>query len=200
MTESILLIESDEKLRTFWQQALAKDGSAVVCAASREEALSEAKKQIPDLVFLGTGLQGEAALSLLREIQAINKGVMVIAPTQPQLLKDELQAISEIRKDRSSPIKVGGLRVAIHEAMEWKSLQAQGKEWLQAVREKYRFGDLMGESKTIADSIRSVLEIVQSKTTTVLITGETGTGKEVVARAIHENTPGRTGPSPVAPR
>ncbi len=96
---SVLLIESDRQLRSFWQTALTGGGFQVVLAATPDDALQQAAQKAPDLVFLGTRLDGSKAVETLEALRQICPDLLVVAPTDPKQVREELDAMESGRAD-----------------------------------------------------------------------------------------------------
>lgn len=177
MNKNILLIENEPRLKEFWSEVLQDEGFNVI-SFSPEEDISVAKNSFPDLVFLGTGLEGENIRGRLEKMQKINPELLVITPANPEELARELEAIKLQKLNyQDHPIRIDHVRAAIREAVKIKEL-----------KERYNFKNLVGQSPCMQAVFKSISQVITSRATTILITGETGTGKEEVAKAIHYNS------------
>lgn len=177
MDKNILLIENEPRLKEFWSEVLQDEGFNVI-SLSPEEDIPVAKNSFPDLVFLGTDLGGENIRVRLEKMQKINPELLVITPANPQELARELEAIKlQGLNYQDHPIRIDHVRAAIREAVKIKEL-----------KERYNFKNLVGQSPCMQAVFKSISQIITSRATTILITGETGTGKEEVASAIHYNS------------
>lgn len=164
-SKNILLIEKDSRLKEFWLDVLQDEGFSVV---------NTDRDVTPDFVFLGTGIDESNAKILLEEMQKKNPQLLVISPANSSELAKELEAILSYKEH---PIRVDGVKAAIRDAIK-----------VQELKGRYNFKNLIGESQRIKEVFKAIGDVIQSNATTVLILGETGTGKEEVAKAIHYNS------------
>lgn len=189
MKRSVLLLEQDEELRSFWEEALSKQGFQVILVTNQAEALEKVKAEAPALIFLGSGLEGRKERGLLEELKALRSDILVIAPTDSGSLKEELRVIQAGgQKLGRDSFEINQMKYAIKNALEMQALEEGRDQWARMAREKYSFENFIGESSNIKEVLWTILQVIQSRSTTVLILGETGTGKEVVAKAIHYNS------------
>lgn len=170
MNKNILLIEKNKKLREFWTDVLQDEGFSVV----------EKKGIVPffDFVFLGTGIDGSNVRGLLEEMKKENPQILVISPANQDELIKELDAIqSQGLSHKDHPLRINEVKAAIREAVK-----------VQELKQRYSFKNLIGKSQKMQDVFKAMSQVIQSHATTVLILGETGTGKEEVAKAVHYNS------------
>ncbi len=188
-THSVLLIESDPRLQRFWKTALTDGGFQVVIAGTPNDALQQAAQVAPNLVFLGTGLDGSKAVGILEALRRISPDLSVVAPANPEQVKQELDAMeSHGAHATASPLRVDQIKIAVSDALSFERLK-QGKRGLdeQEVRPPH-FEQIVGTSPQTQALRRTIAEAIQADPATVLIIGETGTGKALVAQAIHCNS------------
>ena len=90
---TILLIEPDERLQRFWQAALTDEGFQVMTAATPDEAKQIAAQEPPDLVFLGTGLDGTKGVATVEALRQMREDLLVVAPSNAEQVQAELAAM-----------------------------------------------------------------------------------------------------------
>jgi len=186
---TVLLIESDERLQRFWQAALTDEGFQVMTAATPDEAKQIAAQEPPDLVFLGTGLDGTKGVATVEALRQMREDLLVVAPSNAEQVRQELDAMeSQSAIATRSSIKVDQVKIAITDALELQRLKQEKRRVLERAQRHFRFEQIVGVSQQTEALRTSIAQAIQADPATVLITGETGTGKELVAKAIHYNS------------
>jgi len=193
----LLIVEDDEELRTQMQWALAADYE-VLLAGDRKEALRVLRESRPVLVTLDLGLPpralgAEEGLAALDEIRRTDVSVKVVVVTGQAERELALRAVGSGAHDYFlKPIDVAELKVVLRRALHLQELERAGRaaETTADVRE---LAGMRGESAAMQAVFAAVRKVAPSSAA-VLITGESGAGKELVARAIHELGPRVAGP------
>ena len=189
MNHLVLLIEKDEKLRSFWQEALKEEGFRIRAVWGREAALESARENPPDVVFLGTDFEGKPGIELLKELRDFNEDIIVITPTNQKSVREELEAAGTRGGTATHPsIQIDQVKIAIKDALRMQDSKRREAYLLDRERALYRFENVVAESPKMQAVLKSVSQVLQSDVTVILL-GETGTGKEVIAKAIHYNGP-----------
>jgi len=184
----VLLIESDPQLQRFWQTALTGGGFQVAIAATPDDALRLATNAAPNLVFLGTGLDGSKAVGLLEALRRVSPDLSVLAPANVDQVRQELNAMeSHAAVTPASPLKVDQVKIAVTNALSFEQTTREKQGSDEPEVRPPQFEELVGASPQTMALRRAIAEAIQADPATVLILGETGTGKAVVARAIHCN-------------
>lgn len=179
MSQSVLLIEPDPRLREFWQKTLSLEGFQIISITQLE--IADTVDPVPELVFIGSGLEGAKGTNLLQRLKARRADIVVIAPLNSTELKQELEAM-ERDGHSSDTIRVEPVSVAIRQAFKVQAAKVDP------------FPELVGASPATRQVKEMIHRLASSEATTVLIQGETGTGKELVARLIHAASPRREHP------
>lgn len=192
--DTLLLVEADERLRSFWESTFQKEGFETIAVSSFEQALEAAERDLPALVFLGSGFDGKAGVSLLERLKNLQPDLLVLMPSNLQQLKERLEAFGDQPPTGPESITIDQVTVAIHDALELQKLRAQARRITQAHTQQFAFEQIIGESQAIQELKRTLAKAIEADPATVLISGETGTGKELAARAIHYNSPRRDKP------
>ncbi len=186
---SVLLIESDPRLQRFWETALTDGGFQVAVAATPDDALQQAAQLAPNLVFLGTGLEGSKAVLVLEALRQISPELSVVAPANPKQVNEELDAMeSHGAVAKASPLKVDQIKIAVTDALSLDRMKREKRRMDEREERQVQFEQIVGTSLQTGALRRSIAEAIQADPATVLIVGETGTGKALVARAIHYNS------------
>ena len=190
----ILLVEDEAPLREAVAERLADRSFHVEQAASGEEAVARLGGFAFDIVITDLHLGGEVdGSAVLTEARALYPDIIGIIVTGFATVKDAVEAIKRGATDFiQKPFQFDELLHVIDSALEQRRLRAENAYLRRQLEERYRFEGLVGKSKVMRE-LFELLETVAQTSSTILVTGETGTGKELVARAIHHNS--RAAPS-----
>ncbi len=188
----ILVIEDEDKLRRVVELHLAAEGHEAVPVATAEAALPLAADA--DLVLTDLKLPGMDGLSLLDHIRAVNHEVPVIVMTAYGNVETAVAAMKKGALDfLQKPFSLEHLSAVIAKASSVRRLQAENRQLKEQLDDRYRFHNLIGRSPGM-QAVFHLIERAAPSRTTLLICGESGVGKDMVARAIHWHSPRRTMP------
>ena len=192
--DRILIVEDEDNARKGYEQLLQRWGYEVVGVPSAEEALAKFSSFQPDSVIADVELPGMNGLDLLEQLGEELRDVPAIIITGKG---SEERAVAAIEAGAfwyiEKPLKGPVLRALLDRALS-KARDAQNLAVLQRqLRDAGRLGELVGGSKPMQEVMR-IIEMAAPSSASVLITGETGSGKEIVARTIHKLSPRAAGP------
>jgi DNA-binding NtrC family response regulator len=190
---SLFIVDDETTIRTTLTFAL-EGRYRLADFPDAESAIEAATAAPPDLVLLDIGLPGMSGIEALPAFKRIDPGILVIVITAYEDVKNVVSAMKLGAYDYVvKPLNMDTLDVSIRNALESIRL----KKEVQSLQEQVLRENLpcfMGESNTIKDVMQSVGQLARSPDTPVLILGETGTGKELIASAIHYRSPNFRGP------
>jgi DNA-binding NtrC family response regulator len=188
----ILLVEDESALRQAIAEQLTDHGYQVAQAESGEAALSRLADFAFDIIITDLRLPGINGSEVLESAVARYPDIVAIVVTGFGTVKDAVEAIKRGAWDFvSKPFQIDELLHALDSALEQRRLKSENAYLRAQLEERYRFEGLVGKSP-VMKRLFQLLETVAPTNSTILITGETGTGKEVVARAIHHNSARRS--------
>lgn len=195
MSKARLLIVDDELImRESLAGWLLRDGHEVKTAASGEEALDKIKETRFDILLVDIKMEGISGLEVLETVKESDPDVAVVMITAYGSIQTAIEAIKKGAYDYLlKPFDPHELGVLIEKILE---NQAQARENLflrEQFKETTRFESLIGQSRVMQE-VFELIQKVAPVNTTVLITGETGTGKGLAAKAVHTHSPRCQGP------
>jgi DNA-binding NtrC family response regulator len=191
---SIYIVDDEAVARNGLKLALKKKNYAVTAFETAESALKAIDEGPPDLVLLDIGLPGMSGVEALETIKKRHPEVIVVMITA---YEDVPTVVSSMKNGAYEyvvkPVQMDALLVILRNAFETISMRKE----IQALHAKYLKENLpcfIGESNAIQDVMELVDKVAQSPDTPILILGDTGTGKELIAKAVHYKSPNFKGP------
>jgi two-component system response regulator PilR (NtrC family) len=188
-TKHLLLVEDEAGLRQAIAEQLADRGYHVEQADSGEAAVARLADFAYDIIITDLRLPGIDGGAVVEAAVARYPEIVAIVVTGFGTVKDAVDAIKRGAWDFvSKPFQIDELLHVLDSALEQRRLKSENAYLRAQLEERYRFEGLIGKSRAMR-RLFQLLETVAATNSTILIKGETGTGKEVVARAIHHNSP-----------
>ena len=193
MQYSIFIVDDEKTIREGITMALEADYQ-VRAFSDAETGIDAIKTYLPDLMLLDIGLPGMDGIEALQKIKSAYPEILVIMITAYEDIKTVISAMKLGAHDYVvKPIHMDGLEVTIRKALETIRLRKEVQD-LQENFLKENIPFFLAESNAIRDVIEFVGTVAKSPDTPILIIGETGTGKELLASAIHYRSPNFEGP------
>ena len=190
----LLIVDDDESLRRVTQVQLQQAGYVVEVANSGKQALEVLQNRSVDLVLSDLKMPGMSGLKLLRSLQAEQPEIIVILMTAYGTIETAVEAVKAGAYDYiTKPVNQEELLILLDRALEHRALRQEVQQLRSSLDEKFGFEAIIGRSKTLMCVLDLATRAAQSNAT-VLIQGETGTGKELLAKAIHFNSARRDHP------
>src|SRR6266446_2116383 len=190
-SKHILLVEDEAPLRQAVAEQLTDRGYQVEQADSGEAAVARLADFAFDIIVTDLRLPGIDGSTVLEAAVKRYPDIIAIVVTGFGTVKDAVEAIKRGACDFvSKPFQIDELLHVLESALEQRRLKMENAYLRAQLEERYSFAGIIGKSTAMA-RLFQLLETVAPTSSTILITGETGTGKEVVARAIHHNSPRR---------
>jgi DNA-binding NtrC family response regulator len=187
----LLLVDDEAVLREAMAERLADHGFVVEQAASGEEALSRLAEFAFDIIITDLRLPGVDGRAVLEAALERYPEIIAIIITGFGTVKDAVNAIKQGAADFiTKPFQFDALMHVLTSALEQRRLRSENAYLRSQLEVRYRIDGLIGRSPIMREMFQ-LLETVAATSSTVLITGETGTGKELAARAIHHASPRR---------
>jgi len=185
----ILVVDDEELVRWSLEQALSPDGHKVKSVGSGEEALEEFKRDGYDLVILDIKLPGIDGIEVLKQMQKINPASLVIMITAHGGVANAVEAMKCGAHDYlQKPFEIEEVKVTVQKALEIAALRIRMDDVIEEQRECYSFGKMIGKSSVMLDIFEMATKVAKTPRGNILILGDSGTGKGVLAKAIHFNS------------
>ncbi len=191
MIQSRILVIDDERFITkSLKQHLEKEGCEVFTAESGEEGLEIFKSDAPDIVLLDLNMPGIGGIETLKTIKRLNNDVIAIIITahgdiETAVSATKLGAYDFVEK----PFELNRISVLIKKAMETVHLKREVSFLRGEKHDTYSFDNIIGQSPAMKEVITLAKKVAASDANTILIQGESGTGKSLLARSMHYHSP-----------
>ena len=187
-TRRILVVDDDESLRRVLQAQLEQDGYSVVTAASAQEAFSLLQFRAYDLVITDLRMPGLSGIEVLKQVKSLYPESIVIVLTAFGTVETAVEAMKAGAYDfLTKPVHPEELSLVVARALDHLRLIEEVHSLRASLNEKYGFENILGRSAALLQVLDTTARAARTNST-VLIRGETGTGKELLARAIHFNS------------
>jgi two-component system response regulator PilR (NtrC family) len=184
---SILVVDDELSMREFLEILLAKEGYAVSCAASGEDACTMLNTEVFDLVITDIRMDNIDGITVLKKVKEVNSETPVIIISAFATAETAVEAMREGAFDYiPKPFEVDEFKKIVRDAIHRKAISRDRED--DHLSKGLHFGRLIGESPQMKRVYELIRRVADTKTN-ILISGESGTGKEFVARAIYEQSP-----------
>ena len=190
----ILVVDDEEGLRRVTQLKLQQAGYDASTAADGQSALDLLARHPQDLVITDMKMPGMSGIELLGRIREEYPEIIVILVTAFGTIESAVESMRTGAFDYViKPVNSDALKLVVSRALEHHRLREEVRSLRSAIDRKYGFESIIGRSKSLLETLDNAARAAQSDST-VLIRGETGTGKELLAKAVHFNSGRREKP------
>ncbi len=184
--EKVLIVDDEKLIRWSVRRQLEEWLYTPLEAESGTGALALIRAELPDLILLDVRLPDLSGIEVLREIKQNNLGVPVIMITGDPQLDDiktaiKLGALDFIKK----PMDFDELQITLANAIDRSQLRSERDNLREEVKKQSGYHEVIGRSPRMAELMSFVRKVAASEASTVLVQGESGTGKDLIAKAIH---------------
>lgn len=188
MKETILVVDDEEISRFVLREALGKRGYGVEVAPDAETALKLVNKQSFDLILLDIQLPGLSGIEAISKFKEIDPTLIIIMITAFGSKEMALDAMKRGAYDYFvKPFKMEEMEIVVKRSLERRRLDTEIRSLREQIRDTFQVRNIVGKSGAMQD-VLGLIGRVAGTTASVLIWGETGTGKELIAQAIHQHS------------
>ena len=190
MRYSVLVVDDEAlTLRTI-SRGLSAEGFEVLTAGSGEEGLKIFNEETPDLALLDIVLPGIDGVEVLRQIKAASPASIVVMMSAYHMVDRAVEAMKLGAYDYLiKPFHLADLTSTLTRASEMLALRVRVRDTVESEKGRYDFGRVVTQNPSVRETLEVARKAAESDHTTILIQGESGTGKGVWARAIHYASP-----------
>ncbi|HLK32757.1 MAG TPA: sigma-54 dependent transcriptional regulator [Terriglobales bacterium] len=190
MPYSILIVDDEELTRRTISRGLRQEGWEVLLASSGEEGLKIFAEEKPELALLDVVLPGMNGVELLRQIKQQAPATVVVMMSAYHMVDRAVEAMKLGAFDfLVKPFHLSDMAATLHHATEMLQLRVRVRDTVEDAKGRYDFGRVVTKNEVTRKMLEVAKKAAEADHTTILIQGESGTGKGVLARAIHYASP-----------
>jgi len=183
--ETILIVDDEKNYLVVLEALLESEGYEIITAGDARAALATVREADLDLVVTDMKMPGMSGMELLEACKKLKPDLPVIMMTAYGTIEMAVEAMKKHAYDYiQKPFENEKLKLTIKKALENRRLVKQNRLLTEALSDRFRYGNLIGKSKPML-AVYDLIEKVSRSKASVLITGPSGTGKELIAKAIH---------------
>jgi DNA-binding NtrC family response regulator len=184
--EKILIVDDEETMRSLLGEALSEWGYETIPAANVTTALAEFDANQPTLILLDINLPDGSGLDALRQIKQRQADAVVIMVTSEVIIENTLAALRGGAYDFiGKPVNLDELQVTIRNGIEAQALRKEVRGFRRERAKQFSFEQIIGNSTSLREVIQLAKKVAASEVSSILLQGESGTGKDLIAKAIH---------------
>ena len=191
---TILIIEDEAKMRRLLELNLGEDGFTTLSAGDAETGLKLLRDETVDLVLTDLKLPGMGGLEFLQSVKQTDPTIPVVVMTAYGSVETAVDAMKRGASDYVlKPFSLAEMRMVVRKELDVENLRQENRSLREALRKRYEHPNVVAQSPKMQEVLATV-ERVAPTNSTVLLGGESGVGKDLIARAIHEKSRRASGP------
>ncbi len=191
---TILIVEDEAKMRRLLELDLGEDGFTTLSAADAEGGLKLLREQPVDIVVTDLKLPGMGGLEFLQAAKRLNAALPVVVMTAFGSIETAVEAMKAGASDYVlKPFSLAEMRMVLHKELDVGKLREENRSLREALGRRYTHPNVVARSAKMQEVLAMVERVAQTNST-VLLGGESGVGKDLIARAIHEKSRRASGP------
>ena len=192
--ETILIVDDEKNYLVVLEDLLGPEGYEILTTDNAPDALRQIREADLDLVITDMKMPKMNGMELLEETKSIKPDLPVIIMTAYGTIELAVEAMKKHAYDYiTKPFQNEQLKLTVKKALENYRLIKENRLLNEALSDRFKYGNIIGKSKPMLNIYRLIEKVAQSKAS-VLITGPSGTGKELIAKAIHYGSPRKDRP------
>lgn len=191
---NILIVEDESKMRRLLEISLGEDGHSVTAVPDAETGLRFLQREPVDLVLTDLKLPGMGGLEFLQEARRIHAAVPVVVMTAYGSVETAVEAMKAGAGDYVlKPFSMAEMKLVVARELDVQRVRDENRSLREALGKRYHYQNIIARSAKMQE-VLALVERVAPANATVLIGGESGVGKDLIARAIHQNSRRSAGP------
>jgi DNA-binding NtrC family response regulator len=191
---SILIIEDEPRMRRLLEISLGDDGHVTHALEDAETGLKFLRREMADLVITDLKLPGMSGLEFLHEARRMNAALPVIVMTAYGSVETAVEAMKAGASDYVlKPFTMAEMKLVVRKELDVQKVREENRSLKEALGKRYQYQNIVAHSAKMQE-VLALVERVAPTNSTVLLGGESGVGKDLIARAIHQNSRRASGP------
>src|SRR5579871_4746708 len=191
---AILIVEDEPKMRRLLEISLGEDGHSVHAAPDAESGLRFLRQGPVDLIVTDLKMPGMSGLEFLQEAKKIGATIPIIVMTAYGTVETAVDAMKAGASDYVlKPFAMAEMKLVIGKELDTQRVRDENRELREALGKRYHYKNIVARSARM-QQVLAMVERVAPTNSTVLLGGESGAGKDLIARAIHQNSRRTSGP------
>src|SRR5450432_49397 len=191
---NILIVEDEPKMRRLLEISLGEDGHHIQVAPDAETALKNLHANQFDVVVTDVKLPGMNGLEFLQEAKRLNASMPIVVMTAYGSVETAMEAMKLGASDYVlKPFTMAEMKLVVAKEIDVQRVRDENRSLKEALGQRYHFNNIVARSAPM-QAVLALVERVAPTNSTVLIGGESGVGKDLIARAIHQNSRRASGP------
>lgn len=191
---NILIVEDEPKMRRLLEISLGEEGHAIHTAPDAETGLKCFQREEIHLVLTDLKLPGMNGLEFLREVKQWNPSVPIVVMTAFGSVETAVEAMKAGASDYVlKPFSMAEMKLVVRKELDVQKVREENRSLREALGKRYHYQNIIARSARMQE-VLALVERVAPTNSTVLLGGESGVGKDLIARAIHQNSRRATGP------
>jgi two-component system NtrC family response regulator len=191
---TILIVEDEAKMRRLLELNLGEDGFQTLSAPDVETGLDLLRQNTVDLVLTDLKLPGMSGLEFLQTLKRQNSNLPVVVMTAYGSVETAVEAMKAGASDYVlKPFSLAEMRMIVHKELDVRKLREENRSLREALGQRYEYPNIVARSAKMQE-VLAMVERVAATQSTVLIGGESGVGKDLIAHAIHQKSRRASGP------